>query len=114
MDRPTEEYMKAVKRILRYVNSTLDYGLCYEKSTETTQLAGYSDSDHTGDIDNCKSTSGNLFYLGKCPVSWQSLKQRVVALSSCEVEYVAATAAATQAVLSVFYRHAHRGIPPRW
>jgi hypothetical protein len=61
-------------------------------------LVGYSDSDHAGDVDNRKSTSGNLFYLGKCPVSWQSLKQRVVALSSCEAEYVAATAAATQTV----------------
>jgi hypothetical protein len=46
MERPTEEHMKAVKRILRYVNGTLDYGLRYKKSTETTQLAGYSDSDH--------------------------------------------------------------------
>jgi hypothetical protein len=69
-----------------------------EKSTKTTRLVGYSDSDHAGDVDNRKSTSGNLFYLGKCPVSWQSLKQRVVALSSCEAEYVAATAAATQTV----------------
>jgi hypothetical protein len=32
--------MKAVKRILCYVNSTLDYDLRYEKSTETTRLAG--------------------------------------------------------------------------
>jgi inactivated superfamily I helicase len=70
----------------------------YEKSTEITRLAGYSDSDHAGDDDNRKSTSGNLFYLGKCLVSWQSLKQHVVALSSCEAEYVAATTAATQAV----------------
>jgi hypothetical protein len=40
MERPTEEHMKAVKRILCYVNSTLDYDLRYEKSTETTRLAG--------------------------------------------------------------------------
>jgi hypothetical protein len=60
-----------VKRILRYVNGTLDYGLCYEKSIETTRLAGYGDSDHAGDINNRKSTSGNLFYLEKCSVSWQ-------------------------------------------
>jgi hypothetical protein len=67
--------MKAVKRILRYINGTFDYSLHYEKSTETTRLASYSDIDHAGDIDNHKSSSGNLFYLGKCPVSWQSLKQ---------------------------------------
>jgi hypothetical protein len=84
MERPTEEHMKAVKRILLYVNSMLDYGLRYEKLTETTWLASSSDSNHAGDVDNRKSTSGNLFYLGKCPVSWQS--------------YVAATAAATPAV----------------
>jgi histone deacetylase 1/2 len=66
-ERPTEKHMKAVKRILRFVNGTLDYGLRYEKSTQTTWLAGYN--DHADDIDNRKSTiaSGNLFYLGKCP-----------------------------------------------
>jgi hypothetical protein len=36
MERPTEEHMKAVKCILRYINGTLDYGLRYEESTETT------------------------------------------------------------------------------
>jgi hypothetical protein len=71
MERLTEEHMKAVKCILRYVNSTLDYDLRYEKTTETTRLASYSDSDHADDIDNRKSTSSNIFYLGKCPVSWQ-------------------------------------------
>jgi hypothetical protein len=48
MERPTEEHMKAVKHILRYVNGTLDYSLPYEKLTETTHLTGYSDSDHAG------------------------------------------------------------------
>jgi hypothetical protein len=61
-------------------------------------LTGYSDSDYAGDVDNRKSTSDSLFYLRKCPVSWQSLKQQVVALSSCEAEYVAAIAVATQVV----------------
>jgi hypothetical protein len=75
MERPTEEHIKAVKRILRYINGTLDYGLCYKKSTKTTRLTSYSDSNHAGDIDNRKSTSGNLFFLWKCPMSWQSLKQ---------------------------------------
>jgi len=45
-----------------------------------------------------KSTSGTLFFLGKCPISWQSVKQQVVALSSCEAEYIAATTASTHAL----------------
>ncbi|KAK8448440.1 hypothetical protein SEVIR_7G012052v4 [Setaria viridis] len=56
---------------------------------------GYSDSDHAGDIDTSKSTSGMFFFLGKCLVSWQSVKQQVVALSSCEAEYIAASSAFT-------------------
>jgi hypothetical protein len=59
---------------------------------------GYCDSDLIGDIDTRKSTTDALFFLGKSLVSWQSLKQRVVALSSCEAEYIAATTAVTQAI----------------
>jgi hypothetical protein len=59
---------------------------------------GYCDSDLAGDIDTRKSTTDVLFFLGNCLVSWQSLKQRVVALSSCEAEYIATTNAATQAI----------------
>lgn len=98
MERPTEEHMTAVKRILRYVTGTIHYGLFYGREDGEAQLLGYSDSDHAGDIDTRKSTSGTLFFLGNNLVSWQSLKQRVVALSSCEAEYVAATTAATQGI----------------
>jgi hypothetical protein len=61
-------------------------------------LVGYCNSDLAGDIDTRKSTTGVLFFLGNCLVSWQSLKQRVVALSLCRAEYIAATTAATQAI----------------
>jgi hypothetical protein len=54
--------------------------------------------DLAGDIDDRKSTSGTLFFFGDCLVSWQSQKQRVVALSSCESEYIAAATAACQGV----------------
>jgi len=56
-------------------------------------LVGYSDSDLAGDRDDSKSTSGLIFFLGGSPVSWQSQKQKVVALSSCEAEYMAASTA---------------------
>jgi hypothetical protein len=49
-------------------------------------------------VDDQKSTSGTLFMLGGNPVTWKSQKQKVVALSSCEAEYVAATTAACQGV----------------
>jgi hypothetical protein len=98
MQRPTTEHQQAVKRILRYVAGTSDYGLHYPRCPGAAHFIGYSDSDHAGDIDTSKSTSGTLFFLGKCPISWQSVKQQVVALSSCEAEYIAATTASTQAL----------------
>ena len=39
-----------------------------------------------------------LFFLGESPVSWQSQKQKVVAISSCEAEYIAAAMAACQGI----------------
>jgi hypothetical protein len=53
------------------------------------RLLGYSDSDMAGDIDDCKSTSGVVFFLGDGAASWSSQKKKVVALSSCEAEYIA-------------------------
>jgi hypothetical protein len=82
MQRPTMEHQQAVKRIIRYVAGTLDHGLYYPSCPGVTHFIGYSDSDHAGDIDTSKSTSEILFFLGKCLVSWQSVKQQVVVLSS--------------------------------
>jgi hypothetical protein len=98
MQRPMTEHQQAVKRILRYVVGTSDYGLHYPRCPGAAHFIGYIDSDHAGDIDTSKSTNGTLFFLSKCPISWQSVKQQVVALSSCEAEYIAATTASTQAL----------------
>jgi hypothetical protein len=92
------EHQQAIKRILRYVTGTLDYGLLYARHPSATHLVGYCDSNLTSNIDMSKSTSGMLFFLGNCLVSWQSLKQRVMTLSSCEAEYIAATSVSTQAL----------------
>jgi hypothetical protein len=87
-----------VKRIIRYVVGTLDHSLYYLRCPREAHLVGYSDSDHAGDIDTSNSTSVVLFFFSKCLVSWQSVKQQVVALSSCEAEYIAASTASTQAI----------------
>jgi hypothetical protein len=84
-----------MKRIIRYVAGTLNHSLYYPRCPEEAHLVGYSDSDHAGDIDTSKSTSVILFFFGKCLVSWQSVKQQVVALSNCEAEYIAAYTALT-------------------
>jgi hypothetical protein len=98
MQRPTTEHQQAVKRILRYVEGTVDYGLHYPRCPGAEHFIKYNDNDLADDIDTSKSTSGTLFFLGKCLISWQSVKQQVVALSSCEAEYIAATTASTQAL----------------
>jgi hypothetical protein len=87
-----------VKKILRYIVKTLEYGLLeyglhYGRRMGNAGLVGCCDSNLADDIDTRKSITGVLFFLGNCLVSWQSLKQRLVVLSSCEAEYITATQA---------------------
>jgi hypothetical protein len=74
MENLTKEHLMAVKHILRYVKGTVGLGCNYKKVGRNPELLGYSDSDHGGDIDDRKSTTGVLYYFGHCPVSWISQK----------------------------------------
>ena len=98
MERPTQEHYNGVKRVLRYLKGTEDYGLFYKKGDLREELLGYSDSDFVGDCNDRKSTLWHIFFLGGMAVSWSSQKQSIVALSLCEVEYIAATSATCQAI----------------
>ena len=99
MEAPTVEHLTAVQHIVRYVAGTRDLGCHFpRRRANGARLVGYSDSDMAGDIDDRKSTSGGVFFLGDSPVSWLSQKQKVVALSSCEAEFIAAITAACQGV----------------
>ena len=97
MEAPTTAYLAAVKHLLRYIAGTHRYRCKYVKGG-TGGLIGYSKSDMAGDIDDRKSTSGNIFFLGGAPITWQLQKQKIVAPYSCEVEYVAATTTACQGI----------------
>jgi hypothetical protein len=98
MGSPTMTHFKAAKRIIRYVKGTIDFGLLYQSSNEF-KLIGYSDNDWGGDVDDRKSTTGFVFYLGNSAFSWSSKKQPIVTLSStCEAEYVAATSSVCHAI----------------
>ena len=85
---PKESHLTVVKRIIRYINGTPDYGLWYSKDSNAC-LASYSDADWAGSVDDRKSTSGGCFYLGNNLVSSMSKKQNSVSLSTAEVEYIA-------------------------
>ncbi|XP_074297812.1 secreted RxLR effector protein 161-like [Silene latifolia] len=94
---PTKQHLGAVKRVLKYLAGTVEYGIWYTKS-ENFKLMGYTDNDWVGSIDDRKSTSGCVFGLGSGAVTWSLKKQETVALSSSEAEYVAAGAAGRHAV----------------
>ena len=94
---PKDHHWTAVKRALRYLWTTRNYGLLYD-GNQSSSLVGYADSDYAGDTRTRKSTSGYIFLLAGAAVSWKSKKQSVVATSSCEAEYVASCLAAKEAV----------------
>ncbi|KAI9178204.1 hypothetical protein LWI28_023811 [Acer negundo] len=70
----------------------------YVKLRGNDELCGYSDSDWAGSVDDLKSTTGYIFNLDSGAIAWNSKKQPSTALSSLEVEYMATTSAACQAV----------------
>ncbi|CAL9022194.1 unnamed protein product [Prunus brigantina] len=96
MHNPTKKHMGTAKRVLRYVQGTLDYGIEFKKG-KAAILIGYCDSDWAGSEDDRRSTLGYVFTLGSGMFSWASIKQNTVALSTAEAEYVSAAEATSQA-----------------
>ncbi|XP_039115806.1 secreted RxLR effector protein 161-like [Dioscorea cayenensis subsp. rotundata] len=98
MEKPTIVHHNAVKKIFRYLNGTIHYGLVYAIGGVAEVITGFTDSDLAGDMDDKKSTGGMAFYINECLVSWNSQKLKTVALSSCEAEFMAAIIAACHAL----------------
>nr|GEW22804.1 ribonuclease H-like domain-containing protein [Tanacetum cinerariifolium] len=83
---PREPYFSALKRILRYVHGTLDYGLQLFSSTIDSLIA-YSDADWTGFLTMRPSTLGYCIFLGNNLLSWSSKRQLTLSRSSVKAEY---------------------------
>ncbi|XP_074342764.1 secreted RxLR effector protein 161-like [Apium graveolens] len=98
MERPTVLHLNATKQICRYVKGTLHYDLVYTKGRGSYLLSGFSDSDLGGSVEDRKSTGGMAFYLDESLITWVSQKQRCVALSSCQAEFIVSTTAACQGI----------------
>ncbi|EOX99849.1 Uncharacterized protein TCM_008823 [Theobroma cacao] len=97
MQNPSEVHFIAVKRILKYVKGTVNFGLIYMKQ-KSSQLLGFSDSDWAGFLDDSKSTRDFCFSFGSVVFGWSSKKQEVVTQSTAEAEYIACAAAANHAL----------------
>ena len=97
MADPGPAHWSGVKRILRYLQGTRNYGLVFVGGDKDV-LLGYSDSDWAGDIVTRRSTSGYVFQLGQSTISWCSKRQQTVAKSSTEAEYVALSIASQEVI----------------
>ncbi|GKC08327.1 ribonuclease H-like domain-containing protein [Tanacetum coccineum] len=82
MHDPREPHFAALKRILRYVQGTLELGLQLYASV-TTSLVGYTDADWAG----CPSTRSYCMFLGDNLLSWSAKRQHIISRSSAEAEY---------------------------
>ncbi|GKD20273.1 hypothetical protein Tco_1221976 [Tanacetum coccineum] len=82
--RPSVKHLKEVKRIFWYLRLSYNIGLWYSKDFGF-ELIAYSDADHAGCKDDCKSTSGGIQFLGDKLVSWSSKKQDCIAMSTAKL-----------------------------
>nr|GEU75405.1 retrovirus-related Pol polyprotein from transposon TNT 1-94 [Tanacetum cinerariifolium] len=95
--RPTVKHLKEVKKIFRYIRQSYNMGLWYLKDSRF-ELIAYSDADHTGCKEDCKSTSGGLQFLGEKLVSCSSKKQDYTAMSTAEAKYVSLSTCCAQVI----------------
>ena len=72
-----ENNMMEIKRIMRYLKGTEEYGLWYKKRGNL-DLKSFIDVDWKGSFNDRKSTSGGAFFIGKILVSWTRKKQNYI------------------------------------
>ena len=95
MENPGRPHWEAVKQVFRYLKGTKDVHLVI--GDMQAGLEAFSDADWASQ-DHRHSTSGYIFTIDGGAVSWSSKKQPIIALSTMEAEYIAATHAAKEAL----------------
>jgi len=86
--KPTTAHNVAQRRVLRYLKGTKYHGILFKAHSES-KIEAFSDADWAGDTVDRKSTSGNCFTLFGGAIVWSATKQKTVATSSVEAEYIA-------------------------
>jgi hypothetical protein len=92
---PRASHLQAVKRILRYLHGTLNFGIWLSASS-CISLRSFSDADFGGCRINRKSTSSSCHFLGNSLITWSSRKQSSIAQSTAESEYIAVACCCSQ------------------
>ena len=75
--------------MLRYLNSTITFGIHYNRNEAPNQIPAYSDADWGNNLDDRMSVSGVLILPNGGPVVFKSKYQLTVALSTSEAEFMA-------------------------
>ena len=94
MSNPSLTHLSAAKRILLYLKGSAKLGITYTRSPpgqKGNTLWSYADADHAGDPDTRRSVTGYVVMMNGGAISWSSTRQAVVALSSSEAEFYAAS-----------------------
>ena len=88
---PGPVHWAAAQHVLRYLQGTKHYSLVYRKGIEGEPFITYGDADLGGNADSGKSTTGYIVMMSGADISWQSKLQSIVAKSTTEAEFVAAS-----------------------
>jgi hypothetical protein len=86
--KPTRRHWNGIKRILRYLKKTADFGLLYQRRSDPG-LRGFADAGFRSDPITAKSQGGYVFQTNGAAISWKSRKQTVVATSTAHAELIA-------------------------
>lgn len=97
MGKPGKDHWLAVKWIMQYIRGALKTNLTFTKE-DNFKVKGYCDSDYASDLDKRRSITGYVFTVGGNTVSWRSVLQKVVALSTTEAEYMALSESVREAL----------------
>ena len=97
MQTPCDINLNYVKRVLRYVSGTMDYGILY-KSAPRIRLEGYTDVDWAGDASDHRWTSRFMSSPRSETIAWSNTEQLLVALSSTEAKYKGPTIVICEAI----------------
>jgi hypothetical protein len=95
---PSKEHLAAVDRTFGYIKKTRDLILHYQHDAKEPDLHAYSDADWAGCLDTRQSRTGYVIMLAGGAIAWRSRRQRSIAQSTCEAEYIAGYEAAQDLV----------------